>query len=89
MSSSSMTLEGLLMFGIGPYVSYLALTLFGGAIAVMFAVLFYFAPESPYYFYKKGRKRDAEDALQWLKCYRTRERLEEELAAIEESNVTS
>ncbi|XP_014283536.1 uncharacterized protein [Halyomorpha halys] len=85
MGGISLALGGLIVFGVGPYVSYRILNLFGGAIAAVFALFFYIVPESPYYYYKKGRKKDAEEALQRLRCYRTREKLEEELAEIEKA----
>lgn len=52
---------------VGPYVSYLTLGLVSGAVAVVFAVLFSFMPESPYWLLQRGRREDARRALHWLR----------------------
>lgn len=85
LSGISFCVGSLLMFAVGPYVNYTTLALYGAAIAAIFLVFFYFVPESPYYYCKKGRMKEAEAALQKLRGYRTREKLEEELAEIEKT----
>ncbi|CAH1401270.1 unnamed protein product [Nezara viridula] len=75
----------LIMYGVGPYVTYTTLAILGVGLAAIFVVFFYFVPESPYYYCKKGMRKEAEEALQKLRGYRTREKLEEELAEIEKT----
>jgi len=57
----------LFSYSIGPYVSYQALQWCCLVIPIIFAVSFFFMPESPYYFAGKGRKTEALSALQWLR----------------------
>ncbi|CAH1401282.1 unnamed protein product [Nezara viridula] len=76
-------LGNLVMYGFGPYVTYTSLALYGIGIAAMFVLFFYFVPESPYYYCKKGKRKEAEEALQKIRGYKTHEKLEEELAQIE------
>ncbi|XP_014283571.1 uncharacterized protein [Halyomorpha halys] len=83
MSPLAAGLGSLIMFAFGPYVTYTSLALYGIGMTSVFVVLFYFVPESPYYYYKKGRRVEAEAAIQKLRAYKTREKLEEELAQIE------
>ncbi|CAH1401273.1 unnamed protein product [Nezara viridula] len=73
----------LVMFGFGPYITYTSLALYGLAMAAVFGVFFYFVPESPYYYCKKGRRNEAQYAIQKLRGYKTQEKLDEELAQIE------
>lgn len=44
----------LYVYAIGPYVSYYALQYACLAIPVLFAVVFFFMPESPYFYIAKG-----------------------------------
>ncbi|XP_055907658.1 facilitated trehalose transporter Tret1-like [Eupeodes corollae] len=54
-------------YAIGPYVSYMALQWCCLVIPIIFAVCFFFLPESPYYFAGKGQKSNAVRALQFLR----------------------
>lgn len=44
----------LLSFSIGPYVSYLVLSIVSMVPAVLFVIVFFFMPESPVYLVGKG-----------------------------------
>jgi len=57
----------LYVYAIGPYVSYAVLQWACMAIAIVFAVTFFFMPESPSYFIAKGRREDAIEALKYLR----------------------
>ncbi|XP_026758664.1 facilitated trehalose transporter Tret1-like [Galleria mellonella] len=52
---------------IGPYVSMMGLASFNIAIPILFVVTFSAMPESPYYFIKAGRTRQAELSLKKLR----------------------
>ncbi|KAH8341192.1 hypothetical protein KR074_010389 [Drosophila pseudoananassae] len=57
----------LYVYAIGPYVSYQALQWCCIVVPVVFDVVFYSMPESPYYFAGKGRKTEALRSLQFLR----------------------
>lgn len=57
----------LLEYCVGPMVSYYMLTIISGAVPVVFAVLFFFMPESPYWLLQRGRREEARRALRWLR----------------------
>ncbi|TMW41114.1 hypothetical protein DOY81_013807, partial [Sarcophaga bullata] len=57
----------LYVYCIGPYVSYQALQWFCIAIPIIFASIFVFMPESPYYYVSKNRMEDATKSLQFLR----------------------
>lgn len=57
----------LYVYAIGPYVSYVALQWCCLVVPVVFDVIFFFMPESPYYYAGKGQKSDALNALQFLR----------------------
>lgn len=57
----------LLEYCVGPFVSYHALALVSGGVPVLFAVLFFFMPESPHWLLQRGRREDARRALRWLR----------------------
>ncbi|XP_053946925.1 facilitated trehalose transporter Tret1-like isoform X2 [Anastrepha ludens] len=52
---------------IGPYVSYMTLQWCCLAVPIVFGIIFYFMPESPYYYAGKGLKSDALNSLQFLR----------------------
>lgn len=52
---------------IGPLISYYTLNLFSTAVPVLFIVMFYCVPESPYYLLKVGRRQEAADCLCWFR----------------------
>lgn len=53
---------------LGPSVSYMTLNTVSSIVPVLFALMFIWVPESPYYLLKKGRKTDASKCLQWYRC---------------------
>lgn len=55
------------MYAIGPYVSYYILQWACLVVTIVFAVTFFFMPESPMYFLSKGRKEDAINSLKYLR----------------------
>jgi SP family facilitated glucose transporter-like MFS transporter 8 len=55
------------VYCIGPYVTYQHLAIAGAFVPVIFAVSFFFVPESPYYLLAKGKREEATKALQWLR----------------------
>ncbi|XP_034232709.1 facilitated trehalose transporter Tret1-like [Thrips palmi] len=57
----------LLEYCVGPYVSYYSLALVSGAVPAIFAVLFFFMPESPHWLLQRGRREDARRSLRWLR----------------------
>ncbi|KAH8294998.1 hypothetical protein KR018_005208 [Drosophila ironensis] len=57
----------LYVYAIGPYVSYQALQWCCIVVPVVFDVVFYMMPESPYFFAGKGRKSEALRSLQFLR----------------------
>jgi hypothetical protein len=67
MLNALITVGFLYEYVIGPYVSYLALALASLAIPVLFAVSFFFMPESPYYLLARGRQEEASKSLVWLR----------------------
>jgi len=52
---------------IGPYVTYQHLAIASAFVPIMFAVSFFFFPESPYHLLAKGKREEATKALQWLR----------------------
>ncbi|XP_054731488.1 facilitated trehalose transporter Tret1-like isoform X1 [Anastrepha obliqua] len=57
----------LYVYAVGAYVSYMTLQWCCIVIPIIFDVIFYFMPESPYYYAGKGQKSDALNALQFLR----------------------
>nr|XP_014283540.1 sugar transporter ERD6-like 6 isoform X2 [Halyomorpha halys] len=78
-------LGALAMYWVGPYVTYTTISIYGIATATLFAVVFFFVPESPFHHIRKGRGKEAEVAIQKLRGYRTRTKLEEELEEIKKT----
>ena len=69
---------------IGPYVSYTALAVASGVLPILFAVAFYFVPESPYQYIAKGDQDEAAKSLMWLRG-QSRKTVQEELDTIQVS----
>ncbi|XP_047525558.1 facilitated trehalose transporter Tret1 isoform X1 [Pieris napi] len=57
------TLGFLLVYGIGPYISYMAVAYVGVAVVALFCVLFFFMPESPTYYLLKNDRDAAAECL--------------------------
>lgn len=72
----------LYVYAIGPYVTYITLQFCCIVIPIIFAVIFVFLPESPYYYAGKGRKEDALKSLQYLRG-QTAEGVKDEMATIQ------
>ncbi|XP_023309511.1 facilitated trehalose transporter Tret1-like [Lucilia cuprina] len=72
----------LYVYAIGPYVSYQALQWCCLVVPIVFDVIFFFMPESPYYFAGKGRKTDALKSLQFLRG-QSAEAVQDEMATIQ------
>lgn len=72
----------LYVYAIGPYVSYQALQWCCIVVPVVFDLVFYMMPESPYYFAGKGRKSEALKSLQFLRG-QTAEGVHDEMAEIQ------
>lgn len=72
----------LYVYAIGPYVSYMVLQWCCIVIPVIFSAIFFFLPESPYYFAGKGQKSNAVRALQFLRG-QSREGVQDEMTLIQ------
>ncbi|CAH1641406.1 unnamed protein product [Spodoptera littoralis] len=57
------TLGYLLIYGIGPYVSYMVIAYVGIIFTAVFVVGFFFMPESPFYYLAKGDREAAANCL--------------------------
>nr|CAD7603039.1 unnamed protein product [Timema genevievae] len=78
------SLGSLSQYVVGPYVSYLVLTIFSAMVPFLFAVTMWFVPESPYQHVMAGEDQRALEALQWLRGTSI-EAVKEELAIIKEN----
>uniref|UniRef100_A0A1B6LCH0 Major facilitator superfamily (MFS) profile domain-containing protein n=1 Tax=Graphocephala atropunctata TaxID=36148 RepID=A0A1B6LCH0_9HEMI len=67
----------------GPYVSYSVLIFINFIPTVLFLLCFSLAPESPYYFLRKGETSKAHDSLTWLRKNRSSEEIQMELNDME------
>ncbi|VVC96024.1 unnamed protein product [Leptidea sinapis] len=76
------TLGFLLVYGIGPFISYSAVAYVGVAFVAVFAILFFFMPESPTYHLLKGDRAAAADCLATIRG-RSRAGVEAELSLME------
>ncbi|KAF4524399.1 hypothetical protein B566_EDAN009315 [Ephemera danica] len=76
-----------LAYVIGAYTPIFWFSIISALIPIIFAVVFFFVPESPQYLLKKGRHEDAKNALQWFRGpkYNTEQELEEMKFSVEES----
>lgn len=79
------TFGGLLVFIIGPYVSYEVLAIICGIVPTMFFFAAAFIPESPYFLLAKNKKSEAKEALKWLRGNKENAALESELANMEKA----
>uniref|UniRef100_T1DE67 Facilitated trehalose transporter Tret1 n=1 Tax=Psorophora albipes TaxID=869069 RepID=T1DE67_9DIPT len=78
----------LYVYSVGPYVSYIALQWACLALPILFAVTFFFMPETPAYYISKGRKDDAIASLRFLRGKSTdgvQDELAETTQSVEES----
>uniref|UniRef100_A0A1B6M492 Major facilitator superfamily (MFS) profile domain-containing protein n=2 Tax=Graphocephala atropunctata TaxID=36148 RepID=A0A1B6M492_9HEMI len=64
---------------IGPFIPYTLLSLLSACVPLLYFLLMFTIPESPYFFVMKDKTREAREALLWLRCT---EEVEEELEAI-------
>nr|CAD7418598.1 unnamed protein product [Timema poppensis] len=69
---------------VGPYVSYLVLTIFSVVVPFLFVAAMWFIPESPYQLIMARKNQQALESLQWLRGTKS-EAVKEELAVIEEN----
>ncbi|CAG4973555.1 unnamed protein product [Colias eurytheme] len=76
------TLGFLLIYGIGPYISYSAIAYVGTAAVAVFCVLFFFMPESPTYYLLKDDRDSAADCLATIRG-KSRAGVEAELSKLE------
>ncbi|KAG8298491.1 facilitated trehalose transporter Tret1-like isoform X2 [Homalodisca vitripennis] len=67
---------------IGPFVSYDALVIITLCLPIAFVALFFWQPESPYYYIIRGREDEAESSLMWLRGTSNVEDIKEELMDI-------
>ncbi|KAG8298504.1 hypothetical protein J6590_013681 [Homalodisca vitripennis] len=75
----------LVEYAVGPYLSFIPFTYFTLALNVPFLVLFFWQPDSPYYYMMKGNEEKALESLQWFRDS-TPEGLKEELEKIKLSS---
>lgn len=80
--NQTMNVSILLTYCIGPWISRLALASFGGFLSVLFALMFIWMPDSPYFLLMKQRTDEAEKSLSWL---RGRTDVKEELNNIQKN----
>ncbi|XP_023935471.1 facilitated trehalose transporter Tret1 isoform X2 [Bicyclus anynana] len=78
---SFITVGFLLVYGAGPFISYHGVAYLGMAVVVLFAVSFFFMPESPTYHLLKDRTEDAAQCLMTIRG-RSRQGVAEELATM-------
>nr|CAD7576190.1 unnamed protein product [Timema californicum] len=67
---------------VGPYVSYLVLTIFSVMVPFLFVAAMWFIPESPYQLIMVRKNQQALESLQWLRGTKS-EAVKKELAVIE------
>lgn len=72
----------LLVYCIGPWVDHIALGGIGLVIPILFGLTFLWMPETPYYSVMKGKSREAEKNLTWLRGIKD---VTEELKQVEEN----
>ncbi|KAF5270584.1 hypothetical protein FQR65_LT05482 [Abscondita terminalis] len=66
MLSIGLVLGTILMYSIGPFVSYTTLAIFCASIPIVYIVAFSFMPDSPYYLIKNNQRQNAMVALTYL-----------------------
>ncbi|XP_061508112.1 facilitated trehalose transporter Tret1-2 homolog isoform X1 [Anopheles gambiae] len=57
----------LFVYAVGAGVDVQVLSIICGVIPLVFGAIFFFMPESPYYFVEKGRYSEAASSLKWLR----------------------
>lgn len=72
----------LLAYSAGPWVDRVAFAGVGGALPLLFGLIFIWMPESPYFLLMKGKSVEAEKSLTWL---RGSNHVSEEVKRIEQS----
>ena len=88
MSFLFISIGALIVFGIGPHISYFGLSIYGLGVALLFLIVSFFLPESPYYYVRKGRREDAKAVLKKLRGYTFDKSLEDEIEEIEVSKMS-
>ncbi|KDR19246.1 Sugar transporter ERD6-like 6 [Zootermopsis nevadensis] len=78
-----MNLGSMFEYSLGPYVSYTTLGVLSSVFPVVFLVLMFFMPESPYFLLMQDRRDEAEIALMRLRGQTDRQHIQEELARIQ------
>ncbi|KAL1137667.1 hypothetical protein AAG570_009363 [Ranatra chinensis] len=73
----------LIEYCVGPYVSYTTLAVISACAALAFAVPFFLMPESPHYLIAKTRRKEAVEALRWLRGNVPPHAVEREISSIE------
>lgn len=68
---------------IGPMVLYQNLGYFSGSLTIIFIIIFFWMPESPYWLLMKGRKENAAKSLAWLRGHDGSSAVKEELETLE------
>ncbi|VVC38844.1 Major facilitator superfamily domain,Major facilitator, sugar transporter-like [Cinara cedri] len=68
---------------VGPLVKYRTLNTMSAVFPVVFTVLAFWIPESPYYLLKKNRRVEAARCLQWYRCEQDDVKLTDELRQME------
>lgn len=81
------TIGILFVYAVGAGVSVQVLSIICGVIPLAFGLIFFFMPESPYYYVEKARYDDASKSLKWLRGSRYDERAEIEELKEEEAKV--
>lgn len=61
-----MLLGGMIGFVIGISVEYDTFAILGTVLSVVFCIILFFVPESPYYYMLKGKMNEAMDSMKWL-----------------------
>uniref|UniRef100_U5ESS0 Facilitated trehalose transporter Tret1 n=1 Tax=Corethrella appendiculata TaxID=1370023 RepID=U5ESS0_9DIPT len=74
----------LYVYCVGPYVNYAALQWICLVLPILFAVTFFFMPETPHFYIAKGRKDDAMNSLRFLRG-KSEAGVQEELLSIQAS----
>lgn len=74
----------LYVYCVGPYTSYILYEYLALIIPIVFAVTFYFIPDSPHFYISKGRKTEALQSLKFLRG-KSAEGCQEELTAIQDA----
>ncbi|PSN47388.1 hypothetical protein C0J52_11156 [Blattella germanica] len=63
----ALTVGILYVYAIGAFVPYIWLCIAGAIVPILFAITFFWMPESPVFLLSKGRKIEAEKSLRWFR----------------------